>query len=52
MTKKTMQENQTLIAFWDKAFALSEEDQKQMLAGGGSDWKEMISAVMSDTEFQ
>ena len=30
MTKKTIQENQTLIAFWDKAFALSEEDQKQM----------------------
>ena len=29
MTKKTIQENQTLIAFWDKAFALSEEDQKQ-----------------------
>ena len=41
MTKKTMQENQTLIAFWDKAFALSEEDQKQMLEGGGSDWKEI-----------
>ena len=41
MTKKTMQENQTLIAFWDKAFALSEEDQKQMLAGGRSDWKEI-----------
>ena len=41
MTKKTIQENQTLIAFWDKAFALSEEDQKQMLTGGGSDWKEI-----------
>lgn len=41
MTKKTMQENQTLISFWDKAFALSEEDQKQMLAGGGLDWKEI-----------
>lgn len=41
MTKKTIQENQTLIAFWDKAFALSEEDQKQMLEGGGSDWKEI-----------
>lgn len=41
MTEKTAQENQTLIAFWDKAFALSEEDQKQMLEGGGSDWKEI-----------
>ena len=41
MTKKTMQENQTLIAFWDKAFALSEEDQKQMFEGDGSDWKEI-----------
>ena len=41
MTKKTMQENQTLIAFWDKAFALSEADQKQMLEGDGSDWKEI-----------
>lgn len=38
--KKT-QENQALIAFWDKAFALSEEDQKQMLEGDGSDWKEI-----------
>ena len=41
MTEKTVQENQTLISFWDKAFALSEEDQKQMLAGSGSDWKEI-----------
>ena len=41
MTKKTIQENQTLIAFWDKAFALSEEDQKQMFEGDGSDWKEI-----------
>lgn len=41
MTEKTAQENQTLIAFWDKAFALSEADQKQMFEGGGSDWKEI-----------
>ena len=41
MTEKTAQESQTLIAFWDKAFALSEEDQKQMLEVGGSDWKEI-----------
>ena len=41
MTEKTAQENQTLIAFWDNAFALSEADQKQMLEGDGSDWKEI-----------
>ncbi|MBR3109211.1 MAG: class I SAM-dependent methyltransferase [Clostridia bacterium] len=41
MIEKTIQENQTLISFWDKAFALSEEDQKQMLADGGLDWKEI-----------
>ena len=41
MTEKTAQENQALIAFWDKAFALSDEDQKQRLEDGGPDWKEI-----------
>ena len=41
MTEKTTQENKTLVAFRDKDFALSEEDQKQMLEDGGSDWKEI-----------
>ena len=29
MTNKTAQENQTLIAFWDKAFTPTEEGQAQ-----------------------
>ena len=41
MMENTVQENQTLIVFWDKAFALSEEDQKQMLESGAADWKEI-----------
>ena len=41
MTEKTTQENENLVAFRDKDFALSEEDQKQMLEDGGSDWKEI-----------
>lgn len=40
MTEKTVRENQALIAFWDKAFAPSEEDQAQEGESGGSDWKE------------
>ncbi|MBR5110816.1 MAG: class I SAM-dependent methyltransferase [Clostridia bacterium] len=41
MTEKTAQENQALIAFWDKAFALSEADQAQERESGGEDWKEL-----------
>ena len=41
MTERTAQESQTLISFWDKAFAMSEEEQKQMLEGDVEDWKEM-----------
>ena len=41
MTERTAQESQTLISFWDKVIALSEEEQKQMLEGDVEDWKEM-----------
>ena len=41
MTEKTVQENQALIAFWDKAFVLSEKDQARERESGGSDWKEL-----------
>ena len=41
MTERAAQESQTLISFWDKAFAMSEEEQKQMLEGDVEDWKEM-----------
>ena len=41
MTEKTVQENQALIAFWDKAFILSEADQAQEGESGGADWKEL-----------
>ncbi len=41
MTEKTVQENQALIAFWDKAFALSEEDQAHECESSEEDWKEL-----------
>ena len=41
MTERTAQESQTLISFWDKAFAMSEEEKKQMLEGDVEDWKEL-----------
>ena len=41
MTERAALESQTLISFWDKAFAMSEEEQKQMLEGEVEDWKEM-----------
>ena len=41
MTERTAQESQTLISFWDKAFAMTEEEKKQMLEGDVEDWKEM-----------
>jgi 2-polyprenyl-3-methyl-5-hydroxy-6-metoxy-1,4-benzoquinol methylase len=41
MTERTAQESRTLISFWDKAFAMSEEEKKQMLEGDVEDWKEL-----------
>ena len=41
MTERTAQESQTLISFWDKAFAMSEEEQKQVLEGEMEDWKDL-----------
>jgi SAM-dependent methyltransferase len=41
MTEKTVQENQAVIAFWDKAFALSEEDQAHECESSEEDWKEL-----------
>ena len=41
MTERTARESQTLISFWDKAFAMSEEEKKQMLEGEVEDWKEL-----------
>lgn len=41
MTEKTAQESRTLISFWDNAFAMSEEEQKQMLEGEMEDWKDL-----------
>ena len=41
MTERTAQESQTLISFWDKAFAMSVEGQKQVLEGDVEDWKEL-----------
>ena len=41
MAERTARESQTLISFWDKAFAMSEEEKKQMLEGEVEDWKEL-----------
>ena len=41
MLDKTEKDNQTLIGFWDKAFALSEEQQAEMRNQSPESWKEL-----------
>lgn len=39
--EKTVQDNQTLIDYWDKAFSLSEEQKAQLQNQQAEDWKEL-----------
>ncbi|MBQ4425264.1 MAG: methyltransferase domain-containing protein [Lachnospiraceae bacterium] len=41
MTEKDRQDNQTLLDFWDKAFALSEEDKAEAASWDPESWKEL-----------
>lgn len=41
MDMKLSQDNQNLVAFWDQAFSLSEEDRKELLQSDPESWKEM-----------
>ena len=38
---KTALDNQNLISFWDRAFAMTEEDRSQVAQQGGDGWKSM-----------
>ena len=41
MNGQTSQDNRNLIAFWDKAYILSDEAREQLRQVGPDDWKEL-----------
>ena len=43
MSEKTVKDNQTIIAFWDKAFALNEQEQAEEISTDA--WKDMAPSA-------
>ena len=41
MSETAVQDNQALISFWDKAFAMTEDEQEQPRAQDAENWKEL-----------
>ena len=41
MSETALQDNQALISFWDKAFAMTEDEQRRLQARNAESWKEL-----------
>ena len=45
MIENIEQDNQALIAFWDKALSLSEADRAELRNGDPDSWKDLFSCI-------